>query len=439
VFRFSFAKRKTKHRSYHFSKESPMLAVLRQRNFTLLWAGGLISMLGDWLLFIALPFYIYDLTGSALATGAMFITETLPIVLFGSLGGVFADRWDRKQTMIVTDVLRAALLLLLLVVGTREWLWAIYLVVFVQSSLGQFFTPAKGALIPQLVDEQLLMPANSLNSLGVELTRLVGAPLGGALMAYAGLASVLIADCASFLLSGLLIGLIAAPPGGQAAPSAGARAILDSVGRDLAAGLALVRGTRWLAGLFLAMAVIMFGQGITNALLVPFIDQVLHGDAQVFGWIVTAQGLGGLVGGLLAGTIGRLFAPARIMAVSAVAMGVLVLLIVNIPALPIVLGLLAVIGLPVVAFMVSEATMLQSGVADQYRGRVLGTYGMAQALALLCGMGLASALADALGVVPLLDLVSALYVLAGLLVLALVGGYRPSGADAPTLSGQSTP
>ena len=68
-----------------------MLAVLRQRNFALLWAGGLISMLGDWLLFIALPFYIYDLTGSALATGAMFIAETLPILLFGSIGGVFGS------------------------------------------------------------------------------------------------------------------------------------------------------------------------------------------------------------------------------------------------------------------------------------------------------------------------------------------------------------
>ena len=74
-----------------------MLAVLRQRDFALLWAGGLISMLGDWLLFIALPFYIYDITGSALATGAMFIAETLPILLFGSIGGVFADRRAHVQ------------------------------------------------------------------------------------------------------------------------------------------------------------------------------------------------------------------------------------------------------------------------------------------------------------------------------------------------------
>jgi predicted MFS family arabinose efflux permease len=420
-----------------------MLAVLRQRNFALLWAGGLISMLGDWLLFIALPFYIYNITGSALATGAMFIAETLPILLFGSISGVFADRWDRKRTMIVADLLRAALLLLLLAAGSAEWLWAIYLVVFVQSSVGQFFNPAKGALIPQLVDEQDLMPANSLNSLGIELTRLIGAPIGGALMALMGLASVVVLDCVSFVISALLIGLIATPRAGQpapaAAPDAGIAALLAGVWRDLVAGLRLVRGTRWLAGLFLAMGVLMFGQGITNVLLVPFVEQVLHGDAQTFGWLVTAQGIGGLIGGLLAGTLGRRFSPVHIMAVSAGAMGVLVLLIVNIPVLAVVLALIAVIGLPVVAFMVSEATMLQSGVADQYRGRVLGSYGMALALAMLLGMGAGSALGDWLGVVPLLDGVSGLYVLAGMIVLALVGGYQPATAAAPALSGGPVP
>jgi predicted MFS family arabinose efflux permease len=171
-------------------------------------------------------------------------------------------------------------------------------------------------------------------------------------------------------------------------------------------------------------------------LLVPFVEQVLHGDAQVFGWIVTAQGIGGLIGGLLAGTIGRLFSPVRIMAVSAGAMDVLVLLIVNIPVLTVVLVLLAVIGLPVVAFMVSEATMLQSGVADQYRGRVLGSYGMALALAMLLGMGVGSALGDWLDIVLLLDLVSGLYILASIIVLTLVGGYQPVTADAPSLGGE---
>ena len=90
-----------------------MLAILRQRNFALLWLGSLISFVGDWVLFIALPVYIYDLTGSALATGGMFIAQTAPRLLFGSIAGVFVDRWDRRRTMIVANLLSAAVLLLL--------------------------------------------------------------------------------------------------------------------------------------------------------------------------------------------------------------------------------------------------------------------------------------------------------------------------------------
>jgi predicted MFS family arabinose efflux permease len=183
------------------------------------------------------------------------------------------------------------------------------------------------------------------------------------------------------------------------------------------------------------MGVLMVGQGITNALLVPFINQVLHGDAQIFGWVVTAQGVGGLIGGLLIGRIGKLFSPTWIMSVSAWLLGAIVLVIVNIPWLPLVLGLIALVGIPVVAFVVTESTLLQTGVADQYRGRIFGAYGTTQALTLLIGMGLASALGDRVGVVPLLDLVGGLYVLCGLIILAMVGR-RPAATESAALSGE---
>src|SRR5258708_33871695 len=85
-----------------------MLAILRQRNFALLWLGGLISFVGDWVLFIALPVFVYDLTGSALATGGMFIAQTLPPFLFGSVAGGFLDRLDRRWAMIVANPFLAA-------------------------------------------------------------------------------------------------------------------------------------------------------------------------------------------------------------------------------------------------------------------------------------------------------------------------------------------
>ena len=282
------------------------------------------------------------------------------------------------------------------------------------------------------------MPANALNTLSVEITRLVGAPLGGVLVALWGLESVVLLDSASYLLSAVLIAMVAAPRA-ERAPAAtptDAPSPLAAVWRDLVEGLQLVARERWLAGLFIAMGVLMIGQGITNALLVPFINQVLHGDAQIFGWIVTAQGVGGLVGGLLIGRIGRLFSPTWIMSVSAWLLGAIVLVVVNIPWLPLVLGLIALVGIPVVAFVVTESTLLQTGVADQYRGRVFGAYGTTQALTLLAGMGLASALGDRVGVVPLLDLVGGLYLLCGLIILATVGR-RPAPVASAELSGEA--
>src|SRR6185436_4822693 len=127
-----------------------MIRVLRQRNFALLWFAGLISMIGDWMLFIALPIHTYRLTHSSLATGIMFIAGTVPRIFIGSVAGVFVDRWDRRQTMVVADLSRVFLLLLLLFVLSSESLWIVYVVAFLQATISQFFGPAENALLPQL-------------------------------------------------------------------------------------------------------------------------------------------------------------------------------------------------------------------------------------------------------------------------------------------------
>jgi MFS family permease len=137
-----------------------MLTTLRQRNFGLLWLGGLISMLGDWALLTALPFFIYERTGSALAASGMLIAYVAPGLLFGSLAGVFVDRWDRRRTLIAANLLRAPLLLLLLLVRSPDWFWLVYVVAFAEATIGQFFTPAENALLPLLVGEERLMTAN---------------------------------------------------------------------------------------------------------------------------------------------------------------------------------------------------------------------------------------------------------------------------------------
>ena len=128
-----------------------MLRILRQPNFAKLWFGGLISMTGDWILMVGLPFEIYRRTGSTLATGAMVLAFLIPSILLGSVAGVFVDRWDRQRLMVVIDLVLAVVVLPLLAIDALG-IWIAYVVLFVASCLDLLFSPAEGALLPNLLE-----------------------------------------------------------------------------------------------------------------------------------------------------------------------------------------------------------------------------------------------------------------------------------------------
>ncbi|MER6800387.1 MFS transporter, partial [Amycolatopsis mediterranei] len=124
---------------------------------------NLISLAGDWILGIGMMFYVYTVTGSALASGAMLLVSMVPQLLFGSLAGVFVDRWDRKRTMVVTNLLLALALIPLFAVHDERTIWVVYVVVFVQGVLEQLFQPAEAAMVPHVVPAEDLVAANALN------------------------------------------------------------------------------------------------------------------------------------------------------------------------------------------------------------------------------------------------------------------------------------
>ncbi len=411
-----------------------MLAVLRQRNFALLWFGQLISLTGDYVLIVALPFYIYQITGSALATGVMFLVQALPSLFLGSLAGVFVDRWNRRWTMIVADLARAGILLLLLFVHSRDLLWVIYVVALIEQIISQFFIPAKGAIIPNLVEEQHLMPANSLNSTCDAVTRLVGPPLGGALLALFGLSSVVLVDSASYLISGIMILLILMPSRSteseteqqreilRCAQDDIATTVLANVWREWLAGLRLVIQERLLTALFVALGFIMLSQGIINVLIVVFVKAVLHGNASTFGLLITFQGVGMLLGSVLVGQWGKRLSPAILLALGTVPGGVILWVILNVPNIFVTFALITVLGVLVVGFFITEQTLLQNGVADEYRGRVLGAYSTTSSLLLIIGIGCGSVLGNYLGVVGALDIAGGLFAVAGLVAFMMLRG-----------------
>ncbi|HKV58642.1 MAG TPA: MFS transporter [Ktedonobacteraceae bacterium] len=416
-----------------------MIAILRQRNFALLWVGGLISNTGDWLLIIGLPVYVYLLTGSALATSITLITAFVPNLLIGSVAGVFVDRWDRRWTMIISNLLLALGLLPMLAVHSKDTLWIVYVVAFFESCCDQFVSPTESALIPNLVSEEHLVPANALKSIGMNSSRLIGGALGGIVLVVLGLRGVVLIDAISFLFVAIMISFIRMPAKMQSTSQLPETSSPEThtanennkqekaehplrhfVGEWLE-GLQLIRQQRALTMLLVMFALQSLGEGVFGVLLVVFVKQVLHGGSVDYGLILSIQAVGSLVGGIFIGTFGNRFAPARMLGVCVVLFGLIDLLIIDIPvflpSLLLVMALFVVVGIPGTAGMVSFQSLLQFLIEDKLRGRVFGVAISIGALMTLLGMILAGALGDRLGPVLMLNIQGGMYTLPGILVI----------------------
>lgn len=402
-----------------------MIKTLRQRNFALLWLGGMISQTGDWLLIIGLPVYVYAQTGSALATSFTLISGFIPGILFGSIAGIFADRWNRKWTLIISNLLLAVSLLPLLLVHSKATLWIVYIVLFFSSLIEQIVAPAENALLPSLVSEETLVSANSLISVSSNASRLIGAALGGIVLGLLGLSGAVLLDILSFLLVSVLIIFISTPAKAEPAQneprSATSRASWKRFVEEWLEGLRLIYRQRTLSILLIAFALTGVGEGIFGVLLVVFVKRVLGGDAVVYGSLLAVQAIGSLAGGLAISQVGNRLPPLRLAGVGLFFFGVVDLLIVDLPlvvhGLLIVFLLFILVGLPGTAALVGLNTSLQLLVEDNLRGRIFASFLASRTALMLVGMVLAGTLGDRLGSVLMLNAQGGMYVISGLLVL----------------------
>jgi MFS family permease len=427
------------------------LGPLRQPAFRSLWLAGLASDAGDWLLFIALPIVVYQLTGSALGTSVAFVAELAPGILLAPLGGRLADRWDRRRLMVAVSALQGLALLPLLLVGGGHGLAIVYAVIVAQASLSALFNPAKNALLPTLVAPGELVAANSLVALGNGLGRLVGGPLGGVLLAAGSLRAIVAADALSFAVAALLITrLPAARPAARAAtgarPSAGtATGGHPMPGRQRGRGLWSVLTDRRINGALIVTFVAQIAQGIFVVLFVVFVARRLHGGSAETGLLRGLQAVGAIAGGLVLVT-GRLRTrrPALLTAVAALAFGVIDLGIWNGPLLStseaLYVILFVVVGAPGVIMETGLISYLQSAGGDGERGRMFGAYGVVENAGQAVGIVAAGMLTAPLGLMTLLNAQGALCLAAGALAVMLM--MRPALADrerGPVEQNVSTP
>ncbi|HYN89982.1 MAG TPA: MFS transporter [Ardenticatenaceae bacterium] len=404
-----------------------MLATLRHRNFALLWTGGLISFTGNRMLSTALPYYVYQQTGSTIATAIMTVVAILPFVLLGSFSGVYVDRWNLKRILVLSNLLQTATVLLLLLFQTEALLWVVYVVGLAQAIISTFTEPAENKLLPQLVGDEHLLSANALNSLNNNLARLIGPPLGGALLGLFGLEIVVLFDSLSFLCAAALIALIALPTAPR--PAEGQPPAREATGalaerwarfwQEWREGVTLIGRDRLILTLTLILGATGFAGSMFSPLYPAFAEDVLRAGAVGFGWILTAQALGGILGGMLIGQWGRTLPATMLLAWGNILVGLLLALQFNVPFLPLALAVAFLIGPEQVAVNVGLQTLLQRSVPDPVKGRVFGAMGTLNALFGMSGAAAAGPLGLALGIVPSLNIAVAITIAVGALALVV--------------------
>ena len=183
----------------------------RNRSFRQLWLGQVVSQMGDWFNTIALYTIILKLTGSGRAVGLLLVARFLPSFLFGPISGVVADRFSRQRIMIVSDLLRAAVVLGFLFVRRPDQLWIIYVLTVFQLGLSTFFEPAKTAAIPSIVEDRELVAANAITSVTWSVMLTLGAAIGGLITGWFGTDVAFVLDATTYLLSAALIASIRVP------------------------------------------------------------------------------------------------------------------------------------------------------------------------------------------------------------------------------------
>lgn len=395
--------------------------LLRDRRFAALWSAGLISFIGGWVLLVGLPIHVFLLTGSALATSGLFAAGAISRVLVGSVAGVYVDRWDRRRTLVIANLLQAVAVLPLLLVNAASEVWVTYVVAAVGTSLTQFVIPAEGALLPKLVAPDQLMPANALNALNNNLARLIGPAVGGIVAGAYGLVGVALVASAAHLAAAALIGTIAADTRparvGEIEPMTPLRRLWSEWTR----GLGAIKGERVLVVVFLLIGLSAVGEGVFGVLYVLFVSKVVGGGAAEIGLFMSCQAIGGLVGAVVVVSISRVASPARLLGLATFAFGLIDLAIFNAPALGAslltVAGLFVLVGLPAAAIFPAVNALIQTHAEDAYRGRILGALGTTTGVLGLVGIGIAGFLGDRFEVVPILNIQGFAHVVAGVLVV----------------------
>ena len=269
------------------------LQLLRRRDFRLLLFGEGVSVLGDRMVAVALAFAVIQLGGSASEVGLVLAGAWAPLVLTVLAGGVVADRTSRRAVMLTADLVRIVSqgTMAVLVIGGAAEIWMLAALAGITGAATGFFNPASTGLLPEVVPDDELQPANALRSTAVSGSEIIGPAVAGALVAAAGAGWAIAVDAATFAISAVCLVMLRPPAREARKPS--------SFVNDLREGWLAFRSRRWVWTLVAYFAVANLTWSAWSA-LGPTVAERDLGGAAVWGTILAAVGVGALAGSILA-------------------------------------------------------------------------------------------------------------------------------------------
>lgn len=384
------------------------------REYRWLWTGNVgffFAMQGQAM--IVRPWIAYQMTGSELALGTVSFAAALPMIFFPPLGGVLADRYDRRRLIalfqslvIVNEIVGATLY----ATGTLQY-WHLIVLTFMNAGVFPFIMPARQAIVANVVGRQRLSNAMALGMTGMNAARVAAPPLAGYLIGSVGVIPTWIFGIALYLLGTLSLVRVKPCP-----PADGAR--------NASVGARLMEGVRYLGGERLVLALLLFGlvpmflMMPFQSLLVVFSERVFHAGTEGLGMLNAAAGLGGMAGSLLIALRGRSNGRLRLMLGGVLGFGGFLLLFTLAPSLGLALPCIFAANLFASVYGVVNNTAIQMVIPDEVRGRVSAFLMLSFSLPMLGTLPI-SAAAQRFGAPAAVGGAALIAMLAGLIFVAL--------------------
>jgi len=402
--------------------------VLKNRNFFLLWLGQIISQLGDRLDQMALIGLVYLRSpGSTFEIAKVLSFTIIPVFLIGPIAGVYVDRWDRRRIMYICDFLRAVLVFTIpFFLFYSKSLVPIYLIVFLTFSIGRFFVPAKLSIVPDLVEKNDLLLANSLVNTTGMIAAILGFGVSGVIVEKLGAKSGFYLDAFSFLLSGTLIFLIAGKFQStflnlKEVSQDIVELIRKSVFQEIKEGVLYFIRNKHIRFTAIIMFTLWAALGSVYVVVIVFVQKTLHSATKDLGLLIMFLGIGLFAGSLIYGRFGQRISHYKVIFYSLILSGGMVvtfaLAINRYPYFPVAALLAFALGIFIAPIMIASNTIIHKASDTVMMGKIFSSLEIVMHLGFLLFMFLSSLLAERISHMLILVIVGCVFSAVGVVAL----------------------